>query len=901
MPIKPSAWQRANLTSAPFSVRRLVAVAVLATLGLGVLAPGVVSAQDGVPPTEDRLRAFAVEVPGQCGHLSTTPPAEECPHLSDQLETYASLVKDEDVADAELSKYFHSMQFGPGEEIESEYSPADGVTVYRDALGVPHLYADSLNLAAHGLGYVTAEDRLFEMDVFRHAARGTLTEFIGDDEEHTYLQMDIATRREGYTQEEVEKMFDRLDDKFGATGKQVQEGLEAYAAGVNQYIEEARTDPRKLPVEYGATFNAPEEWTPIDTLFVVVLQLRVFGETAGDEIQNAGLFAHLTKKLGKKLGRAVYNDFAFQNDPKSPTSLSPADANFRTQPLRKVNFRSVAIPDNAVEVANSTLSAERSRERVLASMGFRAPASNALLVSGEESATGNPLQIGAPQVGYAVPSFFMEIDVHAPGVDFRGPAVPGASALIPLGRGRDYAWSLTTGFSDAVDTRAEKLCEPEGGKPTLESEGYLFKGKCRKMESREESFIVKPTAANPGPPAEETRTFYRTIHGPVFARALVNEKPVAFVKHRFFWKREVDSIPQFARWNTQVDSIEDFTAAAKRFTMSFNAFYADAENIGYYHVGFYPRRARGVHPSLPIWGTGRWEWKGRRSFAKQPHLLNPDKGWVANWNNKPTKGWKNNDSAKWGSVHRAQLLEDKMHRLLDGPGKATLSDLVDVIRESATQDTRGLYLGPKMLRMAAKLTGADPKYYEALELVRKWVKTGAHRHNQNDDDEMDQGPALAIFDAWYTKLVHQIFDDELGTDGYELVRAPLTDYVPAEGSNFWFDFSSYVKNLFDARARKRFALNYCDDRTTKRRKEACSSLVVSSLMKALKDLEEDQGANIADWTVPREDIVFQELGGASVPPIPWQNRGTHNHVVEILSDAGPIAGPTPGPSATATP
>lgn len=374
-------------------------------------------------------------------------------------------------------------------------------------------------------------------------------------------------------------------------------------------------------------------------------------------------------------------------------------------------------------------------------------------------------------------------------------------------------------------------------------------------------------------------------------------KPAAFVKERFFWKKEVDSVPAFARWNTQVDSIDDFSQAAEDFTMSFNAFYADAENIAYYHVGYYPVR----HPSLPTWGTGKWEWRGRRPFARQPHLLNPDTGWVANWNNKPAAGWGNNDSAKWGSIQRVQLLKDKMRKLLAGPGKATLSDLVDVIRESATQDTRGVYLGPRLLAMAKKgQAGADDKYTEALALVRTWVRAGAHRHNKDDDDNMDQGAALAVFDEWYDQLVHLTFDDELGQDGYKLTMAPVTDYSPGGGSSFWFDFSSYLKNLFNRRTRANFALNYCDNRSTKSAKETCRSLVIEALKKALTKLTADQGADMSAWTTPREDITFQAFGAESVEDIPWQNRGTHNHVVEILSDAGPIE-PGPNPSGSSSP
>ena len=609
------------------SLRRVSFVLILAVLGAGLAIP---TAGAAPPVIDDPMRAFSIVPPGQEGDVT----AEELasgdygPNYQDQLEMYASLVDDGDVTDDELPTYFHSMQFGVEGDIVDEYEPTEGVTVYRDSFGIPHIYADTMNNASFAMGYVTAEDRMWQMDVLRHAGRGTLSEFVGAD----YLPMDIATRREGYTEEEVQEMFDKFDDKFGDDGVAIQEGLQAYADGVNAHIAELKTTRfEEMPAEYAATGNPPpafpEDWTPTDTLFLVVLQLRTFGETAGGELENAALYSHLKKKLGKKKGRKAFEDFLRQSEPRTYTSIAPGDGVFRSQQLGKLNPKSLAIPDHAGAAARTAAREEAARDKLLAGLGFKTSASNAILVSAKESETGNPLQIGAPQVGYANPAFFMDLDVHVPDVaDFRGPAVPGASALIPLGRGADYAWTLTTGYSDAVDVRAELLCDPEGGQPQLDSTGYRFKGECKEMTSREETFTVKPQPTDPGPPAMETHTFYRTQHGPVFTRASVKGKPVAFVKQRFFWKKELDSIPQFYRWNTQVDSLGDFKAAAKNFTMSFNAFYADSKRTGYFHVGHYPKRAKGVHPALPIWGTGQWEWKGRIPFRNHPQTIDPEQG-----------------------------------------------------------------------------------------------------------------------------------------------------------------------------------------------------------------------------------------------------------------------------------
>jgi len=881
-------------------LRRIITAVVGLTL-IATALPMTVNAQaTGPPPVPDTMTAFSIVPPGQEGNVTPDEviAGDYGPHFADQVELYASLIDSEDVTNDTIGGFFHSMQFGPDGEIEDEYSPIEGVTVYRDSYGIPHIYADSFNNASFAMGYTTAEDRLWEADVFRNAARGTLSTLIGPD----YLEMDIATRREGYTEEEIQKIYDDFDDKYGAIGLKIQEGLQAYADGINEYIAEITVNPSQCPAEYQALANPcpasnPEQWTPLDTLFVAVLQLRVFGETAGGELLNAGLYAHLTKKHGPALGRRIYNDILRRNDPRSATTIPPAQGKFPSQNLGRTRAKSFAIPDDAEALARDTQVPLDAYRDFLAELGFRAPASNALLVSAKESRSGNPLQIGAPQVGYAVPSFFWDVDVHVSGEDeahFRGPAVPGASALIPLGRGPDYAWSLTTGYSDAVDTKVELLCAPEGEEVTQESNSYMYKGKCTEMESRDEMFIVKPSAGSPGAPDVHNETVYRTVHGPVFARGNVDGKPVAFVKQRFFWLKELDSIPQFYRWNTQVESVADFKRAASKFTMSFNTFYADHKDIGYFHIGHYPKRPEGYHPSLPTWGTGGWEWGGRIPFRKHPKAINPDQGWLANWNNKPAKKWDNYDGIKWGPIHRVELLQDEMHRYMDGRKKARLSDLVDVIRKAATRDARGVYLGPKMLR-AASAAPDDAKRDQAIDLVRDWVAAGSNRFNRDyaeDDLADDAGPATAIFDVWFEALVHAVFDDEIGPDAYDLVPTAISD------QDQWHDFSSFLHNTMSKGPRRQLARNYCDDISTPDR-ENCGAQVIKALDAALAQLTTDQGEDMSAWTAEAWMISFSSLGLGSAPDIPWQNRGTHNHVVEILRKAGEA--PAPEPTATATP
>lgn len=839
---------------------RTLATIVVGLVGLASAAP-VLAAPPEVP---DHLRAYSITPPGQSGFVSLAEGAsgQFGPHVTDQLDMYASLVDDDDVTEAELDDYFHSFQFGPGPGVTREYSPTEGATVYRDSLDIPHVYADTDGAAAFALGYVTAEDRLWQMDLLRHAGKGRLSELLGPD----FVETDEALRRDGYSEAELQKMFDTLDDRHGADGAKLQQLITQYVAGVNKRMTEVRADFSLMPAEYlGQGLPAPRAWTVTDTAGTVILQLRRFGETAGEELSHAALYQQLRKNLGSKLGARAFRDFVMANAPSEPT-IQPQDGAFPSQQLGRPDPRAVAIPDRSKQLV-ARLSAHDTRvARSLKKIVLGMPASNFIAVAPELSTTGHTLEFGAPQVGYTVPQFFMEIDVHSPTFDFRGPAVPGASLLVPLGRGSDFAWSLATGGSDAVDVRVELLCARSGA-VSKTSNSYMFKGRCRNMESRTESIEVK------GGDAKRVK-IYRTVHGPVIARGTVGLRPVAIVKERFFWKNEISSVLAFLDMNSnEMDDVQEFQAAIAKVTMSFNAVYADDEHIAYFHAGTFPQRAEGVDPMLPSWGTGQWEWQGRIPFSRQPKVIDPAQGWIVNWNNKPSSGWRNGDDSMWGPTHRVRLLSQQMER--EG-GTFELSDVVDVIRRAATQDARALFVGPQMLEASQGVTGPDRA---ARDQVIAWITAGAHRTDHDRDNEQDASAAVATFDLWFTKLAHRIFDDEL--KGAYPYLVPIMDGPHPGGSSMYSDFSNYIELLLDPTSSDNLARNYCDDRSTGAA-ETCAEQIRAALQDAVSELTATQGADVSTWTAAADYIDFGAVGAAHVPSIPWQNRGTYNHAVEIL-------------------
>lgn len=864
---------RQNVTGSRYMrAGRAISVALVTLLALAAVGTGAGAA---VPAVTESVRAYSVLPPGQDGfiHLGQIAGGVTPPHLDDQAGMYAALADDDDVTEDELATYLKPAELVPVGATVREYAPRSDVLVARDAFGVPHVYGDTDSALAYGLGYVTAEDRLWQIDVFRHAGKGNLAEFLGPE----FADYDEEWRTLAYTDAELQAMVDSLSDRFGADGQMAEDSWAAFVDGINARIDEVVADAGLLPAEYLVQNLTPEPWDITDSAAVAVLQERQFGLTSGNELENAALLQQLRKVNGRRLGTKIFRDLMPGDEPNSPTTIPAAAGAFPSQDLGPVDPAAVALPDDAAGVLADRDVARAAMTKILDGMGMGGRMSNMIALHGSGSETGNALGIGAPQVGFTVPALLMEVAGQSPSFTFHGAALPGASWLAVLGRGRAHAWSLTTGGSDAVDVRAEKLCERDGSQPTRASTSYLFNGDCIAMTTRTETIAIRG-----GKPRDVT--ILRTVHGPVFARGTVKGEPVAFSKEMRFWLKELDVVVSVMKMNkTATDSLAEFSDAVSTFSMSLNSTYEGPDGIGYFHMGTYPLRSAGVDVMLPSWGTGEWEWQGTVPYEDHPKLTNPAAGFFVNWNNQPSAGWDNGDSSHWGPTQRVGLLQRRMRALLADGNKAQLSDLVDVIRTVATQDANAVLLGPKMTRLVRSLDGVPGL---VRRTVGDWIRVGGHRRDRDRDDRQDHGPAVAAWDTWYSKLVHRIFDDELAGD-YSKVGYPIADDAPnSNGSAYYSDFSNHLWKLFRRSTRAGLARDYCDDRRTDR-VESCAYQTKAALRTTVRTLVRRFGRDVAKWRWPADAIEFGAIGAPEVDPIPWQNRGTWNHAVEITSRSAP--------------
>lgn len=882
---------------------RIAAPAVVAAMVLSFAAPGApaqVGSETHYREGDRSLTALNILPPGQGRYMNSAEllraqtEGSQPPHNTDQLAMYDAMVQAAPgVAPDQLDDLFKDASFGVRpDDVEREYSPRDGVRILRDAsFGVPHVYGEKREDVLFGAGYVSAEDRLFMMDVLRHLGRGRLSEFLGASEAN--LAQDRAQRAVAdYSEADLEAMAERARSLHPVLGPQFEADALAYADGVNAYIQEALTDPTKLPGEYPALQVLPEPWSITDSVAAASVIGAQLGVGGGAELRNAALLDALREAgLGPKQARAIFDDFRFEEDPEAPVTV---DAPFPwLSDLPDADPDAVALPDDPQAALEGASPAPGVIDGPFGPIRLALPdaSSNALLVGADLSKNGRPHAVFGPQTGYWSPQILMEIDMHGPGIHGRGAAFPGLSLYVLLGRGRDYAWSATSAGADQVDIFAVPLCEPGGGDPTVESTHYLLDGECREMQDTSISYVAKPSAGGQPEPAAENilveipslRAETHSGPGVVAARATVDGVPVAFVRVRSSYLAEVDSGLTYVEMMDPgaIDGARDFQRAFGRFNFTFNWFYVDDRDIAYMLGGDHPIRPAGVDPSLPIWDGPENAWQGMLSFADTPKAISPSSGFITSWNNKQAPGFAAADNEwSYGPVHRSQPLDDRILGAAEGDGKVSLVELVGAMGDAATVDLRGDKVLPLMLDALG--SQADPRLDRAIDLLSDWHASGAHRRDRDGDGEYEHQAAVALMDAWWDGALDAIFGPTLG-GALDDVPAGRDDEPGPVGSAYiagWYgQVHKDLRSVLGRPVQGRFSREYCGFGDP----AACSEALRVSLDAAIAELESAHDVDPATWDVDEdaEKIRFTPLGVQGQDPMQWQNRPTFQQVMQF--------------------
>ncbi len=737
----------------------------------------------------------------------------------------------------------------PGEKPKNDKS----VVIYRDSYGVPHIYAKDTYGLFYGYGYAVATDRLFEMEMIKRTVLGTVAEVLGTGPAPNmpYLTNDLSTRS-NYSPSSITAQYEALDRKY-------KEIFEGYAAGMNARISEVLANQSSLlPKQYTDYGFLPSTWTPFDVIMVFVGTVCNRYSDFTSALSNLDLINYLKSYKPSDVWD-IFNQIQWVNDPGAPTTIPLGT---QTASKEKHKLTTSRRPDrNLAELSNPiALQPKRMSPSIDAGISAEPPsASNVWLLGKKKTSDGGSILINGPQFGWFNPGYVYEVGLHGAGFDLVG-NTPFGYPVIFFGHNRHITWGSTAGGGTLVDIFEEYL--KDGSLDCGSPYKYIYNGECRDMEKRTELISVKgrsPVSVD----------IYRTVHGFVVRSDIANGK--VYSKKRSWEGHEIESLIGWIE-SIKAENYNQWLEGASKMAISINWYYADQRgSIGYIHNGKYPIRHTGHDFRLPASGKGDMEWLGIFPFEQNPQMLNPDQGYIVNWNNKPREDW---IGSSWGSADRVQVIIDE----LEAKDKFTKEEAWDINKRISFIDVNIAYFFPFLKEAVEGLPSTDPRK-EAVDRMVAWDR---YRKDANNDGKYDD-PGQTIFQKWLAVMTEKVLKDDLGTQ-FSRFSTPSYPATPPGGStnvqqgtrilyHVLLGDESTIPNVYDflnGSPRKNVVLSALDD-------------TISALVTQFGG-----STDMTSWLLPvvQQQFFYRNFAGipqASVGedlylPINM-NRGTENHLV----------------------
>jgi penicillin amidase len=600
------------------------------------------------------------------------------------------------------------------------------VEIQRDRYAIPHIHAKTLEDAVFGLGFVHAQDRLWQMEMNRRVAAGRLAEILGSGA----LETDRFLRTLGVRR--------AAEENLRRAEPETRRLLEAYAAGVNAFLA---TRP-VLPPEFWITGARPEPWTPADSAAWVKMMAWDLGGNWRNEL--------LRMRLARSLPLARIHEFLAPYRGEPPPEI--ADLKSLYGRLEREAVQLAEGNRGQTRLCMAPASREVESDPDFPDSPFlgdgEGVGSNNWVVSGARSASGKPLLANDPHLGLTAPPVWYFAHLSIPGTNVIGATLPGVPAIV-LGRNDRIAWGFTNTGPDVQDLYIEKLDA---------SGNYLTPEGPRPFQAIEETIRVK------GAP-DERLVVRVTRHGPVISdvvRTAQELAPRGYVI-AFAWTAlaEDDRTLEAAHKLARSRDWSEFLAAARDFHVpQQNMVYADVEgNIGYVAPGRVPVRKpendlKGLAPA-PGWDA-RYDWAGWIPFEELPQRYNPASGRIYTANERITPpGYAHYLTSEWQPPYRA----DRIAELLDATPKHTLASFARM-----QSDVVSLAMRESLPRLLATRPRSD-EAKKALALLAKW------------DGTMAPGSAEPVIAwAWWREFTRALYADELG-DAFRPNWSPRAPFV----------------------------------------------------------------------------------------------------------------------------
>ena len=570
------------------------------------------------------------------------------------------------------------------------------VDVVRDEEGIPHIYAKSSNDAYFALGFVHAQDRLWQLELNRRIPAGRMAEILGPNA----LDADRFLRTLG-VRRNAEKILENL-------GPDTRASLEAYARGVNAYLE-SRSGP--LPPEFLLTgAPAPAPWQPVDSIGWQTMMAWDLGANWTQEL--------LRMRLSQRLSLAQINEFL---------APYPGDPVLETQDYTQLYWELAGTTEQLAAVAAIA------PPSYIDGMG-----SNNWVVAGNLSETGKPLLANDPHLGLYAPALWYFAHLSAPGLNVIGTTLPGIPSVV-LGRNDRIAWGFTNTAPDVQDLYIERI-NPDDKRQYQTPDGWAS------FKVRNETIKVK------GQP-DVTIEVRETRHGPVISGALpILEKARLDAKKyvvSFAWTalRSDDLTLQAGMKFNRAQDWQQFLEGAKDFgSPQQSIVYADVDgNIGFVAPARIPLRKpendlKGLAPA-PGWDA-RYDWAGFVPFEELPRQYNPASQRIMTANHKIVAAdYPHFLTSEWALPYRAQRID----ALLDARPRHSMNSFAEIQKDHVSLAAQ------EILPVLRKTVPRSDRAKAALDALIGW--NGAMDANRVEP---------LIYNAWMRTVSRHIFVDELG-------------------------------------------------------------------------------------------------------------------------------------------
>jgi penicillin G amidase len=576
----------------------------------------------------------------------------------------------------------HSGRTAPQQTALQIQGIKDRITIRRDERGIPYIEAQNDDDLYFGQGYATAQDRLWQMDLFRRTARGELAEVLGVGPNNIALDQDKLHRTYGFAQE--------AEAEFAAASPRTRAMLEAYARGVNAYA--ASLDPKAMPPEFQILQYSFRPWTPADSCVVVKIFAEALSDTWRLDIMRQALSVLPADKRAELLPEISPIDVLVvgKDTPQSKSkSAHVARRPVSTEALAKLTYNQ--------QIASAAL------DRI----GFGTDAlaaSNNWVVSGNRTVTGKPLLANDPHLRPTAPSIWHLVQLSAPGVHVAGVSTAGLPGVV-IGHNDRIAWGFTNVGPDVQDLYVEKF-NPDNPKQYQTPSGW------QDVVIRHEQIKVRKAF---GSSEYDTVTHDVTVtrHGPIIfegdgKRYALRWTALDPARNNADVSYTINRARNWKEFNT---ALESFTAPTQ------NIVYADVDgHIGYHAAGVVPIRKSG-DGSVPYDGsTDAGEWTSYIPVSKLPTVFDPPSGIIVTANQRIVgTDYPYFLSHQWAQPYRARRILDLLNekpKLSSEDFRRILGDVYTIAGVSFTKEA------VKLLR--PKLTPADEKLKVHLDAFEKW-------------------------------------------------------------------------------------------------------------------------------------------------------------------------------------